>query len=98
MGVEHQVLGRVAEIAATRGLGQVEVPFVATSRNTPAARFLDSLSAAMRHLLDPEGHEAAMLPALAYAEAMRESQMMLMPVPRAVIDEIAGRPLSERLH
>jgi len=24
--------------------------------------------------------------------------LMLMPVPRSVIDEIAGRPLNERLH
>ena len=35
---------------------------------------LDCLSAAMRHLLDPDGHEEAMLPALAYAEAMRDSE------------------------
>ena len=59
---------------------------------------LDSLASAMRHLLDPDGHEEAMLPALAYAEAMKESDLMLMPVPKNVIDEIAGRPLHERLH
>jgi hypothetical protein len=67
---------------------------VAASQN----RDLDALSAAMRHLLDPDGHEEAILPALAYADAMRESEMMLMPVPRRVIDEIAGRPPSERVH
>jgi hypothetical protein len=67
---------------------------VAASQNQD----LDSLAAAMRHLLDPEGHEEAMLPALAYAEAMRDSDLMLMPVPRSVIDEIAGRPAHERLH
>ena len=61
-------------------------------------RDLDCLAAAMRHLLDPEGHDEAMLPALAYAEAMRDSDLMLMPVPRSVIDEIAGRPSHERLH
>jgi hypothetical protein len=59
---------------------------------------LDCLAAAMRHLLDPEGHEEAMLPALAYAEAMRENDLLLMPVPRIVIEEIAGRPPHERLH
>ena len=59
---------------------------------------LDSLAAAMRHLLDPEGHEETMLPALAFAEAMRESDLMLMPVPRNVVDEIAGRPAHERVH
>ena len=59
---------------------------------------LDCLASAMRHLLDPDGHEAAMLPALAYAEAMKESELVLMPVPKAVIDEIAGRPPQERLH
>jgi hypothetical protein len=67
---------------------------VAASQNQD----LDCLSAVMRHLLDPDGHEAAMLPALAYAEAMRDSEMILMPVPRRVIDEIAGRPLHARLH
>ena len=39
-----------------------------------------------------------MLPALAYAEAMKDSDLMLMPVPKNVIEEIAGRPLHERLH
>jgi len=67
---------------------------VAASQNQD----LDALAAAMRHLLDPDGHEEAMLPALAYADAMRDSEMMLMPVPRHIIDEIAGRPLTERLH
>jgi hypothetical protein len=67
---------------------------VAASQN----RDLDSLASAMRHLLDPDGHEEAMLPALAYAEAMKESDLMLMPVPKTVIDEIAGRPPHERLH
>ena len=59
---------------------------------------LDCLADAMRHLLDPDGHEEAMLPALAYAEAMSDSDLMLMPVPKTVIEEIAGRPLHERLH
>jgi hypothetical protein len=59
---------------------------------------LDCLSVAMRHLIDPDGHEEAMLPALAYAEAMRESDLLLMPVPKTVIEEIAGRPAHERLH
>ena len=67
---------------------------VAASQN----RDLDCLASAMRHLLDPDGHEEAMLPALAYAEAMRESDLMLLPVSSLVIDEIAGRPLHERLH
>jgi hypothetical protein len=67
---------------------------VAASQNND----LDCLAAAMRHLIEPEGHEAAMLPALAYAEALRESELMLMPVPRSVLEEIAGRPIHERLH
>ena len=67
---------------------------VAASQN----RDLDCLASAMRHLLDPDGHEEAMLPALDYAEAMKDSDLMLMPVPKSVIDEIAGRPLHERLH
>lgn len=59
---------------------------------------LDCLAAAMRHLLDPDGHEEAMLPALAYAEAMKEHDLLLMPVPKTVIEEIAGRPPHHRLH
>jgi hypothetical protein len=59
---------------------------------------LDCLAAAMRHLLDPQGHEEAMLPALAYAEAMKERDLFLMPVPKTVIDEIAGRPPHQSLH
>jgi len=67
---------------------------VAASQN----KDLDCLATAMRHLLDPEGHEEAMLPALAFAEAMRERDLLLMPVPRTVIEEIAGRPPHQRLH
>ena len=59
---------------------------------------LDCLAAAMSLLIDPEGHEEALLPALAYAEAMRDHDLRLMPVPRHVIEEIAGRPAHERLH
>jgi hypothetical protein len=67
---------------------------VAASQNND----FDTLAAAMRQLLEPEGHEEVMHPALAYADAMRESDMMLMPVPRRVIEEIAGRPPHEWLH
>ena len=43
-------------------------------------------------------HPEAMLPVLDYAEAMKDSDLMLMPVPKAVIEEIAGRLSYERLH
>jgi hypothetical protein len=59
---------------------------------------LDCLAAAMRHLIDPDGHEDAMLPALAYADAMRDNDLLLMPVPRDVVEDIASRPSHERLH
>jgi hypothetical protein len=61
-------------------------------------RDLDRLGSAMSHLRDPEGHKEAMLSALAYAEAMKESELMLIAVPRAVIEEIACRPTQGRLH
>ena len=67
---------------------------VAASQNQD----LDCLAAAMRHLLDPEGHEEAMMPALAYAEAMKERGLLLMPVSKSVVEEIAGRPPHHRLH
>jgi hypothetical protein len=59
---------------------------------------LEALEVAMRHLLDPDGHEEAMLPALACAEAMKANDLLLLPVPKTVIEEIAGRPSHERLH
>lgn len=67
---------------------------VASSQN----KDLECLGAAMRHLIDPEGHELAIMPALAYAEAMRENGLRLMAVPKNVLDEIAGRPPYELLH
>lgn len=67
---------------------------VAASQN----RDLDCLAAAMRHLIEPDGHAEAIPPALAYAEAMREHNLMLMPVPRSVVEEIAGRPPHAKLH
>jgi hypothetical protein len=67
---------------------------VAASQNDDLA----ALETSMRYLLDPEGHAEAMLPALAYAETMRASDLLLMPVSQAVIEEIAGRPAHERLH
>jgi hypothetical protein len=39
-----------------------------------------------------------MLPTLAYAEAMQEVDLRLMPVASAVLEEIAGRPARDRLH
>ena len=38
------------------------------------------------------------MPALDYADAMQDNDLRLMPVPKAVIEEIAGRPPHERLH
>jgi len=67
---------------------------VAASQNQD----LECLATVMGHLLDPDGHEEAMLPALAYAEAMKDSDLVLTPVPKIIIEEIAGRPLLERLH
>lgn len=45
-GVEHRMVARLGEIAAERGLAQVEIPFVASGRNRPAGLFLESLAAA----------------------------------------------------
>ncbi len=44
-GVEHRMLARLGEIARERGLARVEIPFVASQRNRPAALFLESLGA-----------------------------------------------------
>lgn len=67
---------------------------VAASQN----KDVEGLGLAMRHLIDPEGHEAAIVPALDYADAMQDHDLRLMQVPKAVIEEIAGRPPHERMH
>ncbi|SER15076.1 hypothetical protein SAMN05216548_11225 [Faunimonas pinastri] len=59
---------------------------------------LDCLAAAMGSLVDPEGIEQTMRLTVAYAEAMKENGLRLMPVPCCVIQEIAGRPPVEKMH
>ena len=44
-GVEHRMLARLGEIAVERGLGEVEIPFIATPRNRPAELLLTGLHA-----------------------------------------------------
>jgi FkbH-like protein len=45
-GVEHRMVARLGEIARKQGLARVEVPFVASPRNRPAAMFLESIAKA----------------------------------------------------
>lgn len=45
-GVEHRMLAALGRLAMEEGLGWVEVPFVATPRNTPAAELLRTTGAA----------------------------------------------------
>ena len=59
---------------------------------------LDCLAAAMGSLVDPEGTEQTMRQTVAFAEAMKENGLRLMPVPCCVIQEIAGRPPVEKMH
>jgi thioesterase domain-containing protein/acyl carrier protein len=47
-GVEHAMLAHLGRLARERGLAWVEAPFVATSRNQPAANFLHGLAPADR--------------------------------------------------
>jgi FkbH-like protein len=42
-GVEHRMVARLGEIAREQGLARVEIPFLASPRNRPAALFLSSL-------------------------------------------------------
>jgi FkbH-like protein len=42
-GVEHRMVAELGEIAGERGLGRVEIPFMAGQRNKPAEMFLDSI-------------------------------------------------------
>jgi FkbH-like protein len=45
-GVEHRMVAHLGEIAVERRLARVEIPFVASQRNRPAAMFLESLGSA----------------------------------------------------
>lgn len=47
-GVEHQMLVKVAQIAQTRDLARVDVPYDPTERNRPALNFLESVGATFR--------------------------------------------------
>src|SRR6202034_3543070 len=42
-GVEHRMVARLGEIAQRRSLARVEIPFVPSARNRPAALFLESI-------------------------------------------------------
>jgi FkbH-like protein len=42
--VEHRMLMHLGEVARERGLTAIELPFVRSERNTPALRFLDSVT------------------------------------------------------
>jgi FkbH-like protein len=44
-GVEHRMLARLGEISVERGLPRVDIPFVSTARNTPAAALLAGVAA-----------------------------------------------------
>ncbi len=44
LGVEYRILARLGELAAARGLEQVQVPFAPSGRNQPAADFLRGVS------------------------------------------------------
>lgn len=47
-GVEHQILAELGRRAAAAGLARVDVVFVASAKNRPAALFLDAVGAAHR--------------------------------------------------
>jgi amino acid adenylation domain-containing protein/FkbH-like protein len=48
-GVEHAMLRHLGELAQTRALQAVVLPFVPTPKNEPARRFLDDCAGSMRH-------------------------------------------------
>jgi FkbH-like protein len=47
-GVEHAMLRELGALAQAQGLARVELPFVASKKNQPARRFLESLPATRR--------------------------------------------------
>ena len=47
--VEHRMLARLGEVAQSRHLARVDVPFIATRKNRPALDFLESIGMPYRH-------------------------------------------------
>ncbi|MEM7334657.1 MAG: FkbM family methyltransferase [Chloroflexota bacterium] len=47
-GVEHQMLAHLGQLALERSLAFVELPFVTSAKNEPAAAFLDSVGSAYK--------------------------------------------------
>ena len=49
-GVEHQVMAHLGEVALRRGLDTVIAPFVPTSKNEPARKFLQEIGASLEEI------------------------------------------------
>lgn len=58
-GVEHRMVARLGEIARERGLERVEIPYVESQRNRPAALFLESLAVKSGGVFRLRAEEAA---------------------------------------
>lgn len=67
--VEHRILAELGKIAAAQGLAHVEIPFVPTAKNKPAADFLASLGEQFK--VTSEGAIAFRIPTALAANAGR---------------------------
>jgi FkbH-like protein len=65
-GVEHRIVQHLGQIAISRGLQTVRIPFRPSAKNTPALMFLQSIGG--EHKLENEGGFSVALPAQLAAE------------------------------
>jgi len=93
-GVEHRILAHVGALASARGLRTVELDYVPTSRNQPAADFLRDLSG----LALPSAHGIHSIPSViastvTYAPASQPTEATAAAAARIEPSESLGRRL-----
>ncbi|HVV72921.1 MAG TPA: HAD-IIIC family phosphatase, partial [Verrucomicrobiae bacterium] len=99
-GVEHRMLSRLGEIARERRLGWVDLHFVPTARNKPAADFLDSIGAGFKQPLNggyvfrfPAGFaaEVAFQPAAVKPDPAADQASAAVPTAPSIKPAVNGR-------
>jgi acyl carrier protein len=96
-GVEHRLLAKLGEIAVSRGLLRVEIPFVPTPRNQPALMFLENVGAQSK--VRTEGGFLFALPA-SYAGAItyKPAAAVPKPAPEAPAGQAGTREPADFVH
>lgn len=81
-GVEYEILNRLGATAVENGLEAVEVPFVPTAKNEPAASFLERAAGAFAHTRD-ESRTLYRIPAESCAAICYEPNSVVQETPKS---------------